>query len=420
MNRTLIFLSVFLTALFPVVLASAAEEMPITDSSGSVILEHVDRDSIPTIVRLLDDQDYQVWKQAEGALVSFGKEAVPELLKAVEKAPPPVRAVTVLGYIKDGRAVVPLSRLINSSSHDVADAARSALSAIGGPAVGTLAGLLKDGGYRDAAAATLKNITPSADALDVVRPLLKSDDGAARAAAADVLGMWKDSGSLYGIRALLDDGRVEVREKAVVAYRLAAEEYDIDLLLRLAEDKSGLVRREAMAMMTRNPSPKVVEPMLRIMATGGVEDRAAAIAAAGYTKDPRLVEPLIKALDDTDDRVAGNAVYFLGYQNAAQARPNILALIKKRREFSDPMVIQNACEALVVFGEPLDADDLHMFLAYLGKGSNYDTRYAVLDLVEKYGSSGDAETMKAIEAYIARETDQVLLMRAESILARLR
>lgn len=420
MTRALVLPAVFLAALASGALAYAAEEMPITNSSGGVVLEHVDRDSIPALVRLLDDQDYQVWKQAEGVLVSFGGDAVPELLKAVEKASPSVRAITVLGYIKDGRAVVPLSRLINSSAHDVADTSRSALSAIGGPAVGTLAGLLNDGGYREAAAATLKGVAPSEDALDIVRPLLKSDDWETRAAAADVLGMWKDSGSVDGIKALLGDGRAAVREKAVVAYRLAAEEYDIDLLLRLAEDKSGLVRREAMAMMTRNPSPRVVETMLRIMATGGVEDRAAAIAAAGYTKDPRLVEPLIKALDDTDDRVAGNAVYFLGYQNAVQARPNILALFKKRHEFNDPMVIQNACEALVVFGEPLDASDLHMFLAYLGKGWNYDTRYMVLDLVEKYGRSGDAETMKAVEAYIARETDQVLLMRARSISARLR
>jgi len=420
MNRTLIFLSVVFASLWPFVLAFAAEDVSITDSSGGVVLEHVDKDSIPALVRLLDDQDYQVWKQAEGALLSFGKEAVPELLKAVEKDPPPVRAITVLGYIKDGRAVAPLSRLINSSAHDVADTSRSALSAIGGPAVGTLAVLLEKDGYRDAAAATLKGITPSADALDVVRPLLKSDGWATRASAADVLGMWKDGGSVDGIKALLGDEMAGVREKAVVAYRLAAEEYDIDLLLRLAEDESGLVRREAMAMMTRNPSTRVVEPMLRLMATGGVEDRAAAIAAAGYTRDPRLVEPLVKALDDADDRVVGGAVYFLGYQGAVQSRPDILALFKKRREFSDPMVVQNACEALVVFGEPLDADDLHMFLTYLGKGSNYDTRYAVLDLVEKYGGSGDAETVKAVEAYTARETDQVLNMRARAILAKLR
>jgi HEAT repeat protein len=420
MNRTFIILTVFIAAIFSGAWALAAEGANITDSSGKVVLEHVDEDSIPKLVELLDDQDYQVWKQAEGLLVSFGDKSVPELLKSAERDRPSLRAIGALGYIKDERAVGPLSRLIDSSDSEVANAAGAALGEIGNPAVKTLVGQLGEQGYRDAAAEILRGITPDEDSIDELRPLLSSDDWATRAWAAYVLGYWKDEGSLDKIKGLLSDKQVEVREKAVVAYRLIAKKYDLDLLLLLSGDQSGLVRREAMAMMARDPSPRVVEPMLKIMESAkDPKDRAAAMAAAGYTKDPRLVEPMIKALDDKDDLVVGEAVYFLGYQDAVGSRKDIISLFKRRHEFKDQMVIQNACEALINFGEPMEPDELHLFLPYLKNGNEYGTKYGVLDLLGKYAGKDDDVTVKALEDFSSTETNQALLTRARAVLERL-
>jgi HEAT repeat protein len=294
----------------------------------------------------------------------------------------------------------------------------SALVAIGEPAVAELSGLLQDGNYGAAAAETLRSIKPGSASLETLRKLLSSEVPESRAWAANVLGSWRDKGSVEGFKRLARDKDRFVREKAIEAYWLTAAEYDADLLLSLLKDESENVRLKAMTMLSKQPDKRAVDILLDVMNKGEtLSERAAAMAAAGFSKDKSVVAPLIVALADKDEIMVSQAIYFLGYQKADIASNDILSVIKNRVEVNDETIIQNAAYALIQFGKPVD--DLSIFYRFLGKKWDHDTKREVLKLFGSLGKKGDQKLIEVVKKFKEGESEAGLLEMADEALMKL-
>ncbi|MDR4478429.1 MAG: HEAT repeat domain-containing protein [Nitrospira sp.] len=236
-------------------------------------------------------------------------------------------AATLLGTLKDARAVLPLTSALRDADRAVREAAIGALSALGPVSVPALAGCLGDPALQvqESASAILASI---ADAR-VFRPLidaLGSRDWIVRMHAAKGLGRIGDPEAVAALMPLLQDKVKAVREEvsgALAAIGTAA----VEGLIHALEHDDWLVRLHAVEALGKLKSPASVDPLLRAL----FNERDSAIRedvvrALGALRDARAVDYLVTVMKEPSLRLL--AVEALGHIGDRRAVPLLRRIVE--------------------------------------------------------------------------------------------
>jgi HEAT repeat protein len=247
-------------------------------------------------------------------------------------------AATLLGALRDPRAVAPLVSVLRDDDRAVRDAATSALLAIGEPAVTTLGACLSDPvlTVQELASSVLVTI---ADAR-VLEPLVKalaSPDWIVRMHAAKALGRIRDPGTVASLVPLLHDSVKAVREETSTALA-GMGEASLSSLCAALTHAEWLVRLHAVEALGKTKSPEAVDPLLSVLFND--RDRAVredAARALGQIGDARAVEFLVTAMKEPGLRPL--AVESLGRIGDRRAVPVLIDVLEgvERPEFSQPI-----------------------------------------------------------------------------------
>ena len=247
-------------------------------------------------------------------------------------------AATMLGTLRDPRAVAPLVSVLRDDDRAVRDAATAALLAIGEPAVTTLGACLSDPvlTVQELASSVLVTIA-DARVLAPLMAALKSPDWIVRMHAAKALGRIQDPNAVAPLVPLLQDSVKAVREETSTALAAIGEAALSSLLTALTHTE-WLVRLHAVEALGKTRSPEAVNPLLSVLFND--RDRAVredAIRALGQIGDPRAVEFLVTAMKEPGLRPL--AIEALGRIGDRCAVPVLITVLEAvdRPEFSRPI-----------------------------------------------------------------------------------
>jgi len=330
-------------------------------------------------------------------------------------------AATMLGTLRDPRAIVPLVSVLRDGDRAVRDAAIGALLAIGEPAVTTLGVCLSDPALtvQESASSVLATI---ADAR-VLAPLVKalaSPDWIVRMHAAKALGRIKDPGAVAPLVPLLQDSVKAVREETSTALA-AIGEAALSSLLGALTHAEWLVRLHAVEALGKARSPETVDPLLSVLFND--PDRAVredAVRALGQIGDARAVEYLVTAMKEPGLRpLAVEALGRIGDRRAVPVLINVLEGVD-RPEVSRPI---DGC------GDRWDEEILTLGAAVRALGAIRDetaipslmkalrhtvTRAEAADALTRFGSAVIAPLL----AVLAREPDDNIRYHVKETLGR--
>ena len=247
-------------------------------------------------------------------------------------------AATMLGALRDPRAVAPLVSVLRDDDRAVRDAAIGALLAIGEPAVTTLGACLSDPvlTVQELASSVLAAIADER----VFAPLVKalaSPDWIVRMHAAKALGRIQDPEAVVPLVPLLQDKVKAVREETSTALAAIGEAALSSLLAALTHTE-WLVRLHAVEALGKTRSAEAVEPLLSVLFND--RDRAVredAVRALGQIGDARAVEFLVTAMKEPGLRPL--AIEALGRIGDRRAVPVLIDVLKgvERPEVSQPI-----------------------------------------------------------------------------------
>ncbi len=267
-------------------------------------------------------------------------DAVAEQIAALKDEDWAIReeAATMLGTLRDPRAVAPLVSVLRDNDRAVRDAAIAALLAIGEPAVTTLGACLSDPvlTVQELASSVLATIA-DARVLAPLMTALKSPDWIVRMHAAKALGRIQDSGAVAPLLPLLQDSVKSVREETSTALAAIGEAALSSLLVALTHAE-WLVRLHAVEALGKTRSPEAVDPLLSVLFND--RDRAVredAVRALGQIGDARAVEFLVTAMKEPGLRpLAVEALGRIGDRCAVPVLIDVLDGVE-RPEVSRPM-----------------------------------------------------------------------------------
>jgi len=410
--KNLVALSVL--AVFSFAGHAAAEGINITDQSGRVVLERAGTKDVPRLIGLLKGSDGFVKAQAQYALISLGKDAVPELLSALESRENVVDIVYVLNSIKDERAAGVLSGLLDLEDADALEKVESALYSLGPAAVPHLFNALNDPASRENAANTLALIKDKAS-YPKLYPYLKSTDAGIRACAAHVEGAWLDRGAESIMGGLLRDGQDRTRREATGYFLAISPNIETPHLEELLNDSDAQVRLNALKIIIidRNTSyPAAIAEILKKDPDPRV--RKAAVEAFYRCFKEESPPAFIAALEDRDDSVAALAAGYIGELGVKEAAPGLNALLAGRERPSD-QIVESVARAFAGIREGFDPDVL---LPYINWSNLYVVR-SVLGAWEVAARPGDAGIKDALKNYIDMPVDNRYKDRAKKLLEKL-
>ena len=255
-------------------------------------------------------------------------DAVAEQIAALKDEDWAIReeAATILGTLRDPRAVAPLVSVLRDGDRAVRDAAITALLAIGEPAVTPLGACLSDPvlTVQELASSVLATIAD----VRVLAPLmaaLKSPNWIVRMHAAKALGRIQDSGAVASLVPLLQDKVKAVREETSTALA-AIGEAALPSLLAALTHADWLVRLHAIEALGKTRSPEAVNPLLSVLFND--RDRAVredAVRALGQIGDARAVEFLVTAMKEPGLRpLAVEALGRIGDRSAVPVLIDVL------------------------------------------------------------------------------------------------
>lgn len=235
-------------------------------------------------------------------------------------------AATLLGGLKDPRAVPPLVSILRDRDRSVREAAIGALAAIGEASVPAVAACLDDPdlSVQEAASAVLASIADDR-ALPPLLRALASHDWIVRMHAAKALGRVKDPCSVQALIPLLQDKVKAVREEAATTLA-AIGDAAFPALLKALTHQDWLVRLHAVEALGKTKSGRAVEPLLSSL----FNDRDSAIRedavrALGEIGDPLAVDFLLTALREPGLRTL--AVEALGRIGDRRAVPVLIEVV---------------------------------------------------------------------------------------------
>jgi HEAT repeat protein len=216
------------------------------------------RGAVKVLMKLLDDEPWNMRWLAARALGSIGKEAksaLPRLRESTSDRDARVRiqAVLAMWQIANDKTHVPLlARLLEDESVATREAAAQALTSMGGDAREATPALVKaltdtEPSVKQAAVVAIGSIGPSAkDAAASLRPLLKDADKAVRLHAAFAL--WQVTGEVKDtldiLRSLVSDPNLQVAAIARLGtLGPAARDILPDLVTMYREENRAALRR---------------------------------------------------------------------------------------------------------------------------------------------------------------------------------
>lgn len=331
--------------------------------------------AVPALISLLGDKTpAQLGGEASPsiraleALPFVGKPAVPLLIETLKDTDSQRRqyAASILGEIKDGRAVTPLISTLNDSEKWVQSAAIGALSSFADPrAVEPLATFLRDNTkdeYCRSKAVRSLAAFPVSRAFEILVDILKDErqETRLRIEAAIALGATRDH---RAAEILLGMANIqEVRLRSAVFWGLG-KTGDARVAPRLLEaiknrDEDERVRQAAAIGLGRTKAQDGIRYLLNAVEDHSDKEsvRQSMMAALAFTGDHRAMARLFKELKDGELQYA-----------AALALPNISdsqavsSLIEELKNES-PIVRRFAARALGNLGSPLAVAPLKSLL----------------------------------------------------------
>ena len=350
-------------------------------------------------------------------------DAVAEQIAALKDEDWAIReeAATILGTLRDPRAVAPLVSVLRDDDRAVRDAAIGALLAIGEPAVTPLGACLSDPvlTVQELASSVLATIA-DARVLAPLMAALKSPDWIVRMHAAKALGRIQDPGAVASLVPLLQDKVKAVREETSTTLAAIGEAAQSSLLAALTHAE-WLVRLHAVEALGKTRSPEAVDPLLSVLFND--RDRAVredAVRALGQIGDARAVEFLVTVMKEPGLRPL--AVEALGRIGDRRTVPVLIDVLKgmERPEISQPI---DGCgdqwdEERLTLGEAvraLGAIRDEAAIPSLMKALRYTvTRAEAADALTRFGSAVIAPLL----AVLARESDDNIRYHVKDTLAR--
>jgi HEAT repeat protein len=244
------------------------------------------------------------------------------------------RAVSLLAA-GDAAVAKSLADALPGIKGSAQDAAFSALTKIGAPAVDALISLLGagQGPIRGKAARALGSIGEPRTAAPLAS-LLDDGEGDVRKTACNVLGVLGDRSFAETLFERIVDRAAEVREACAEALaKLGAPEWKA-LLMPSDYPKGGI---EAwLCRLASSGDPRALDLVIEKSKDADGETRGGAAAAMGFSKDPRIPRILLGLLDDPASGVRGRAATALAKANAAIAvEPLIIALADESGSVGD-------------------------------------------------------------------------------------
>lgn len=235
-------------------------------------------------------------------------------------------AASLLGTLKDSRAVVPLVQLLADADRSVRTAAIASLTAIGEAAVVPVGVCLthRNLTVQEAAASILSSIADSR-VLDGLLASLQSADWVVRMHAAKALGRIRDARAVGALLPLLQDKVKAVREDVVAALALIGPEAVGPLIGTLTHDE-WLVRLHAVEALGKLKAADAVEPLLTLTFNDpDMAVREDAVRALGEIGDARAVDFLLVLMRTPGLRPL--AIESLGKIGDARAVPALTAVM---------------------------------------------------------------------------------------------
>ncbi|MEI6521337.1 MAG: HEAT repeat domain-containing protein [bacterium] len=313
-----------------------------------------DAKSIPVLLASLRDVDMDLRKAASESLVLIGSPAVEYLIELMSCEDEHTRkeAISMLGKIKDQRAVPKLAKLMHEGGSDRSDAA-NALNIMG----------WKPSGPEDRALFAFvrgKFDEPVAEGKAMVAPLIaiKNDpSNEVRRAVANALGKIADPRSVPALIEMSKDDNPEVRESVARALGVMKDPSSLDALIELLNDPEQYVRPAAARSLGLLKDGRALEPLMALLNDKKYALRktaAESLASLGTIS----VEPLIDELINGDPASKPFVAEALGFLRDKRAvRPLCMALIDR-----DPAIRRDAAKALGMIGDPEAADALSSLL----------------------------------------------------------
>jgi HEAT repeat protein len=219
-------------------------------------------------------------------------------------------AITSLANIGDDRAVPGLIIALRDPERELRDTAIHALVKIGAAVVGPLLEVLKDGpeDLREKAIAVLGYIGDQR-AMTPLLETLSHADAALRSAAADALASFKDPRTVEPLIAALQDTDPRVRYNAVGSLCQVGGAQTQDVLMGLLADPDPPTRKRAIQALGNIGDERIIEPMLKLFEQDQTGRLETALAIAKIK--PARAAGLLMTLAATDPVDAEEAVEIL-------------------------------------------------------------------------------------------------------------
>ena len=295
------------------------------------------------------------------------------------------------GAVSTGSAAIPaLALALGDRDHAIRLQAVQAIGTIASPdGIETLLSALKDedGGVRAAAVGALEK-TGAPEAIDALLAALRDPDHFVRIAVARALGSTRDARAIPALIQLLPSHEREIQDSASQALARLGSLATPHLIAVLGETDLPLVDA-AGKILIQIGSDAVPALILRLEAVHYPINQAAA-ALLGQIGDIRAVRPLITALSDPN--LASQAALALGKISDERAvKPLIEALVSP----SD-LVQQSAAQALGAIGDPSAVEPLLVLLRSPEYPVRLDSARALLAMYRS-NKIGVAQKRKIIE-----------------------
>lgn len=236
-------------------------------------------------------------------------------------------AASMLGTLRDPRAVGPLVSLLRDSDRAVREAAIGALTAIGTASVPVLGLCLSDpqAMVQEAASTVLASIADERVLIPLLNSL-KNSDWIVRMQAVRALGRIKEQSSIEHLIPLLQDKVKAVREETSTALATIGEAA-LPALQEAIQHEDWLVRLHAVEALGKTKSAYAVEPLLTLLFNDRDSAvREDAVRALGEIGDPQAVGYLFTVMKEPGLRVL--AIEALGHIGDRRAVPVLLEAAK--------------------------------------------------------------------------------------------
>jgi HEAT repeat protein len=344
--------------------------------------------------------------------VQFFEGIIPRLREMLQHDSPIFRtkAVVRLGIFHRPEVVDLLIGTLADSDQSVSLAAVKSLAQIGDDrATMPLLDVMQDSGSKAEIAGAIASSGPHITS--VMLDTLDSDQAARRAAAAIVLGVIKDDGTVKPLLDLLNrDENTSVRTAVIRALGHISDARAVDPLLDLLfqPGMDGMVRLAITIELSVNLSEWALDPLLDLVHGPDSDKRHTALGILSPARDPRCYDAFINVLQtDASDANVSLAALKLGQSGDIQALDRLLrdveALSGHQKE-----------SAILALGRIRDDRAFNALVRLLDNPDPRSRSSAVAGLRD----SGDPRAVSHLRAMLA-DSDQQVQSTARSALKRL-